>query len=157
MTELSLLWPDGRPTPTWTISPESIRDLELEAVVQAMCSHSSQRDAVRAVVFSLCQEKETIRYRQVVLADLQVHPPLAERFEQLLAPLSELTQFSYRKIGKASQLQEVIARARELELLVEIVQQLHEAFAAVSSPLQSTGLQALRDKISSLIGDRLCR
>ena len=153
MTELSLLWPDGRLTATWDISRETIRDLELEAIAQAMSSHSSYRDAVRDIVFRLCLDKETIRCRQIVLTDLQAQPALAERLEALLPLLDELTQFTYRSIGRKSQLQEVVARARELELLVETVQQLHEAFAAVSAPLQSTGLIALRDKVSALVGN----
>jgi DNA mismatch repair ATPase MutS len=154
MSELSLLWPDGQPTATWDVSPETIRDLELEAIVQAMCSHRSYRDAVRDVLFRLCREKETIGYRQIVLSDLQAQPTLAERLKSLLPLLDELTQFTYRQIGKGNPLQEVVARARELELLVEIVQQLHEAFSAVSTPLQSTGLLALRERIASLVSDR---
>lgn len=154
MSELSLLWPDGRPTPTWDISRETIRDLELEAIAQAMSSHSSYREAVRDVLFRLCLDEETLRYRQIVLTDLQAQPPLAERLEALLPLLDELTQFTYRNIGRRNQLQEVVARARELELLVETVQQLHEAFADLSSSLQSTGLIALRDKVSALVANR---
>jgi DNA mismatch repair ATPase MutS len=154
MNELSLLWPDGQPTPTWDISQETIRDLELEAIAGSMSTHSSYRDAVRSVVFRLCQDRRTIRYRQIVLTDLQAQPALAERLKALLPLLDELTQFTYRNIGRRNQLQEVVARARELELLVETVQQLHEAFTAVSSPLQSTGLLALRDKVSALVSNQ---
>jgi len=92
MTELSLLWPDGRLTAAWDISRETIRDLELEAIAQAMSSHSSYRDAVRDIVFRLCLDIETIRYRQIVLTDLQAQPALAERLEALLPLLDELTQ-----------------------------------------------------------------
>jgi hypothetical protein len=37
MTQLSLLWPEGAPTKTWLIPAETIRDLELEAIVAAFC------------------------------------------------------------------------------------------------------------------------
>jgi DNA mismatch repair ATPase MutS len=153
MAELSLLWPHGQPTPTWSISNETIRDLELEAIAQAMCTHSSYREAVRAVLFHLCQDQETIRYRQIVFADLQAQPALAQKIRTLLPLLDELTQFTYRSTGRRNQLQEVVARARELELLLETVQQLHAAFAAVSSPLQSAGLSALSDKVTALVGN----
>jgi DNA mismatch repair ATPase MutS len=154
MTELSLLWPDGQPTPTWPVPQETIRDLELEAIVQAMCSHSRYQKAVRNTLFHLCLAEETIRYRQTVLTDLQLQTPLAEKLEELLPLLDELTQFTYRQIGRGNSLQEVVARVRELELLVAVVQQLDQAFATVSSPLGSAGLSALRDRIFSLREDQ---
>jgi DNA mismatch repair ATPase MutS len=154
MAELSLLWPDGRRTPAWPIAAETIRDLELESIIQSISSHSSYRAAVRDVVLRLCQDEETIRYRQIVLTDLEAQPALAARLKALLPLLDELTQFTFRNIGQSSQLQEVVARARELELLVESVQQLQEAFAALSVPLQSTGLIALREQVSDLAGNR---
>ena len=153
MPELSLLWPNGQPTPSWDILPETIRDLELEAIVSAMSGKSAYRTDMRAVLFRLCLDPQTIRYRQIVLGDLQAQPFLALRLEGLLPLLDELQQFAYVKIGRGSPLQEVLARARELELLVEIVQQLHEGFAAVSAPLQSTGLIALGQKIAVMVGD----
>ena len=154
MADQSLLWPDGRPTVVWNVSQEVIRDLELEAVVTAMCSHRTYREAVRAVVFRLCREKGTIRYRQIVLDDLQSNPGLAEKLKALLPMLDELTSFTFRPTAVGNPLHEVVARARELELLVAIVQELHEAFAAVHTPLQSSGLFDLREKIAAMAGDR---
>lgn len=150
---ISLLWPAGKPTSTWTISPETIRDLELRAIVQAMCSRATYQEAVQAVLFQLCHEKETICYRQVVLADLHANGALAEKLKQILPLLNELTQPSYHAVGRESLLQRVMSRARELEVLVEIVQQLREAFTAVSTPLQSVGLLALRDQVDALATD----
>ena len=154
MADQSLLWPDGRPTVVWNVSQEVIRDLELEAVVTAMCSHRTYREAVRAVVFRLCREKGTIRYRQIVLDDLQSNPGLAEKLKALLPMLDELTSFTFRPTAVGNPLHEVVARARELELLVAIVQELHEAFVAVHTPLQSSGLFDLREKIAAMAGDR---
>lgn len=153
MAEFSLLWPDGRPTPTWYAAPDVIRDLELEAIVRAIATQGSYRDAVREGIFRLAQDPQTIRYRQIVLADLQARPELSSKLEELLPLLDELTQFTYRQIGRSNELHEVIARARELELLVETVGQFHDAFAAIAEPLRSTGLIALRDQVSTLMDD----
>jgi len=153
MNEISLLWPDGQPSSSWPVPAETIRDLELEAIVQALCPQRAYREDVRAVVVRLCLEKETIEYRQIVFNDLQTHPTLAARLKTLLPLLDELTQFPYRQLGKQNALQEVVGRARELELLADIVQQLHEGFVALAAPLQSSGFTALRDKIATLAGD----
>ena len=105
----------------------------------------------------MCLQEETIRYRQNVLTDLQSQTALADKLEESLPLLDELTQFTYRHIGRGDSLQEVVARARELELLVAAVQQMHQAFATLSSPLSSAGLLALRDRIFSLYEDQQFR
>lgn len=157
MAEVSLLWPDGRPTATWHVSQEVIRDLELEALVSAMCSPRAYREALRTNVFRPCRDNETIRYRQHVLADLQSRPALAATFKDLLPMLDELTQFTYPPSAAASPLHEVVTRARELELLVAIVLRLDEAFKRIATPLQSSGLLALRDLITVQVSDRQFR
>jgi hypothetical protein len=154
VSELSLLWPDGRPTPTWYVSPDVIRDLELEAVLSAMCSQRAYRDALRAILFRLCLDEETIRCRQIVLADLLASPVLGAKLKELLPLLDELTGFSYRRAAVENPLHEVVARARELELLVAIVLRLHEAFSGAATPLRSPGLIALRDQIAAQVEDR---
>ena len=121
--------------------------------MRAMSDHSAYREAVRAILYQLCLDNETIRYRQAVLSDLQAQPHLAAAFEAILPLLEDLTQFAYRSLGQGDPLQEVVARARELELLVEIVRQLGEAYASLSDPLTSGGLLALGDQISALAGD----
>ncbi|MDX1413654.1 MAG: hypothetical protein R3293_05645 [Candidatus Promineifilaceae bacterium] len=154
MSEPSLLWPDGQPTKTWDISQETIRDLELETIVQTMSSHNPYRQAVRPIMFRLCLDPNTIRYRQTVLHDLQTQPTFAQQLKDLLTPLDELTQFTFRQIGKGNPLQEVVTRARELELLVDIVQRLHMAFNSTSRPLKSAGLIAIHDQIIDLVADQ---
>jgi DNA mismatch repair protein MutS len=153
MSQLTLLWPDGTPTPTWIASKNVVHDLELDAIVRAMTTHQAYREAVRTIALQLCLDNETIRYRQTVLADLQTQPQLASAFEAILPLLDDLTQFTYRQVGRGDPLQEVLARARELELLVEIVQQLGEAYASLSTPLNSGGLLALGEHINALTRD----
>ena len=153
MTQLSLLWPDDTPAKTWPIPPETIRDLELEAIVAAICPHGPYREAVATIMTQVCLEPDTIRYRQQVVADLQAQPQLAAALRGLLPLLDELALFSYRKSGDDSSLHEVVARAGELELLIEAIDQLQQAFTAVSTPLQSTAIKALRDHAASLAAD----
>lgn len=153
MTQFSLLWPQGTPSATWTITAETIRNLELEAIVAAFSPHSPYRETIAATMYRLCLEPDTIRYRQQVLADLQQQPRLAATLRALLPVLDELTLFSYRKSAEDSALHEVVARAGELELLVRAINQLHQAFTAVSTPLQSSAIQALREHVAFLAAD----
>lgn len=153
MAQLSLLWPAGEPTETWAMPAETIRDLELPALVNALCPHEPYREVVAPIVYQLCLDPDTIRYRQDVMADLRAQPRLATALRELLPLLDELALFSYRHAGGGTSLHEVVARAGELELLVEAVHRLQQAFAAVTPPLQSTAFIRLRDHIESLLAD----
>jgi DNA mismatch repair protein MutS len=153
MTHLSLLWPDGAPSATWKMSPETIRDLELERVVAAFCPHEPYREVLAPIVYNLCLDPATIRYRQEVLSDLQAQPKLAAVLQNLLPLLDELALFSYRRADDVTTLHKVVARVGELELLHEAVHQLRQAFAALTAPLRSTGLTALYNHVESLAVD----
>ncbi len=45
-------------------------DLDLHTTINALCEHPDQRDTVEQILRALCQDVDTIRYRQEVLADL---------------------------------------------------------------------------------------
>ena len=132
---------------------ETIRDLELEAFVAALCPHEAYREVVAPIVYQLCLEPDTIRHRQDVLADLQAQPQLAAALQDLLPLLDELALFSFRQSEGGTRLHEVVARAGELELLVEAVYRLQEAFKTVCVPMQANAFTALRDYIESLVVD----
>ena len=150
MSKLSLLWPEGEPARTWPISAEVIRDLELEAVVGALCPHGPYRVLVSAIATQLCLDADTIRYRQEVLSDLQRQPQLAAALRALLPLLDELALFSHRLMGNDTRLHEVVARATELELLIEAVNQLQQAFSSIKAPLKSAALLGLKQRTESI-------
>jgi DNA mismatch repair protein MutS len=154
MPQLSLLWPAGTPAAVWKIPAETIRDLELESVMAALCPHESYREVLVPIVYNLCLDPATIRYRQDVLADLQAQPKLAAVLKNLLPVLDELALFSYQqRTTESTTLHEVVARVGELELLNEAVDQLLQAFTTLTAPLQSSGLAALHTHVESLAGD----
>ncbi|MFO7682777.1 MAG: hypothetical protein R6X34_22290 [Chloroflexota bacterium] len=135
------------------MSTETIRDLELERVVAAFCPHEPYRKVMAPIVYNLCLDPATIRYRQEVLSDLQEQPKLAAVLHNLLPLLDELALFSYRRADEMTTLHKVVARVGELELLHEAVHQLRQAFTALTAPLQSTGLTALYNHVESLAVD----
>ncbi|MEJ2746957.1 MAG: hypothetical protein P8183_03430 [Anaerolineae bacterium] len=152
----SLLWPDSetKPDSAW-LSDEVIRDLGLAAIVQAMCPHKLHREAIEAVLYRLCADTAVITYRQAVLADLLRFPALAQTLRDLLPQLDELTLFAYRPSAEDTTLHEVSWRTGELELLVECLQTLHDAFATLDGELQADGLIQLRHYVRDITGDPL--
>jgi DNA mismatch repair protein MutS len=150
MTELSLLWAEGKPTATWPLPEQTIRDLELGEVAAALCPEGTYREIVTTILYQLCLEPDTIRCRQAVISDLEAQPQLAEALRELLPLLDELALFSHRQLGDRTRLHEVMARAGELELLVEAVHKLRQVFATIEAPLQSTALVDLQNRVESI-------
>ena len=150
MTELSLLWAEGKPTATWPLPEQTIRDLELGEVAAALCPEGTYREIVTTILYQLCLEPDTIRCRQAVVSDLEAQPQLAEALRELLPLLDELALFSHRQLGDRTRLHEVMARAGELELLVEAVHKLRQVFATIEAPLQSTALVDLQNRVESI-------
>jgi DNA mismatch repair protein MutS len=150
----SLLWPAGYSRPQAArLAPETIRDLELEAVIGSICSHAAHRRAIEEVLYHPCQDAGVMGYRQAVLADLLRQPDLAEALAAALPLLDELAAYTYRPATPETPLYEVVARASELELLVEAVQRLSQAFEALEGDLESEGLRALRDYVAAYAAD----
>jgi DNA mismatch repair protein MutS len=154
VSHFSLLWPAGHSEPEASrLVPETIRDLELEAVISSICSHAAHRRAIEEVLYRPCQDAAVISYRQAVLADLLRHPGLAEALAAALPLLDELAAYTYRPATPETPLYEVVARASELELLVECIRRLSQAFDALEGDLASEGLRALRDYVAAYAAD----
>ncbi|MCB8962900.1 MAG: hypothetical protein H6651_21490 [Ardenticatenales bacterium] len=153
MNEFSLLWPDGQPTRTWPVAPETFRDLELGAIVRAICTQPRYERALHDHFGQLCLDEATIRYRQTLLQDLDAQPEFTRLLTEALPLLEELALPGLRQKKQVDSLPAVLLRARELELLVATVQGLQTAFAAVVGVLQSEGLRRWQAAIAELAGD----
>ncbi len=152
---LSLLWPNGvQARADQQLSGAVIRDLALETLVAGMCPHSPHQDAIRTVLYQLCQDSEVLAYRQAILKDLLHHPMLAEALKSLLPLLDELMLFTHPYYANDTSLREVIQRAGELQLLVDCVRHLREAFAAVDGEVDSSGLRTLKSDIEQFSADK---
>ncbi|MCB0031600.1 MAG: hypothetical protein KDE28_27000, partial [Anaerolineales bacterium] len=121
MNEFSLLWPDGQPTRTWPVAPETFRDLELGAIVRAICTQPRYERALHDHFGQLCLDEATIRYRQTLLQDLDAQPEFTRLLTEALPLLEELALPGLRQKKQVDSLPAVLLRARELELLVATV------------------------------------
>ena len=154
VSQLSLLWPGGSQEYTDNQLPnEVIRDLALETLVAGMCPYNLHQDAIRTVLYQLCQDPAVLAYRQAILNDLLHHPVLAESFRAMVPLLDELMLFSHPHFAGETSLHEVIQRVGELQALVDCVRRLSEAFRPVSGNVSSAGLQALQSYIDQINQD----
>jgi hypothetical protein len=152
---LSLLWPTGKQARSdRQLSNETIRDLALETLVSGMCPYNLHQDSIRTVLFQLCQDPAVLTYRQAILNDLLHQPVLTEALKSMLPLLDELMLFSYPHFAGETSLHKVIQRAGELQLLVDCVHHLSEAFRVVAGNINSLGLRTLQSFIDQFITDK---
>lgn len=143
-----LLWPQGAAASSDNIlNSQAVRDLEVEKIIAASCDQEEQREAMRQTLLTLCQDAVVIRYRQEIIADLLRNPGLAAAFKQLLSLINGLRFFTYRPDNAKTSLYEVTHRAGELEILVECIKVLDQAFEMVSGEPISSGLLALKELV----------
>jgi DNA mismatch repair protein MutS len=153
---LSLLWPAGGPArPDQPLPPGSIHDLGLEALVAEWCPPHPQREAIRSVLYRLCQDPATLAYRQAVLRDMLGRPTLADSLASLQPMLDELLVLA--SPHAETSLQEVIWRASELQLLVDCVGRLSDSFRSATGGVESLGLRTLQDHVDQLLDDAVFR
>ena len=156
---VSLLWPDGRATAAiGRLADEAIADLHLAEIVSAIVGADAPAGRLAArerfaerVLTELLSDAEIIAYRQAVLTDLLDHPPLRERLEAVLPGLEALGDVPrgerYRPTAEPG-LERVARRLIDLELLVDVVSRLVDAFN--ETPVKSEAFRSVGSRLDEL-------
>jgi hypothetical protein len=143
---ITLMYPDGDSRPAEHPLPERTReDLGIDLLARELAGGSLSVRESAGVLARLPADPDTIRYRQQVLADIARSPRLRSALEALLPKLRELTMFSRSAREADAPLLDAIWRIGELELYVECIEDLVDAFedARGELPTLSPGFTAL--------------
>ncbi len=150
---MSLLWPSGTSDlNSVSLGNETVADLALEPIVQALDQDYRHAGFIRAVLCQLCTGPEVIRYRQEILQDLLAFPALAAALERLMPELAALLQPGGTAWPGESPLMPTMTRLSELDRYVAAVDRLRETLDAAPN-LRSTGLGRLRVAITVIAAD----
>jgi len=152
---VSLLWPPEQPPepgPSRLDAQTLLDDLDLREVIRALAGNDEQREPfVTQLLQEMCAREEVIQYRQEVVADLLAHEALRERLDHVLDGLTELVQDRELHFPSSWPVAQVAQRASTLEHYVMVAVLLRDALQ--DEPVRSAGLQALREKLRSLVAD----
>ncbi len=129
------------------LADETVKDLGLDEIARRMSREGINYQHVLEILSSPPTEEAVIRYRQDIFEDLYRSPAIATAFHQIIPKISEIALFADTRRDSRSPLQEAIWRLGELELYVECLDTLHEAFHHVDSEVRSQGLLLLRDHL----------
>jgi hypothetical protein len=150
----SLLWPEGpSPRRTARLSHTVATDLALDRVIHALNAGGRHERVIRDTLYDLCMDRETILYRQDILADLQGAPELTSRLRTLLPELASLAVKGKGNWKGDSPLMVVLERLGELDAYVHCIDALRGILDGAASSIRSAGLSALREGIAALADD----
>lgn len=150
-----MLYPSGAgraPASSEGLAQRSTVDLDLDTTIAALCDQPDQRETVSRILLGLCQDADTIRYRQEVLADLLDDRELAAAMERLLPDLCHLTRYHLPR-DKAELLYEVTWRLGELESYCDCIDRLAEIMDASRPNMRSRALRRLRAYLRAVRDD----
>ena len=149
---ISLLFPEGGQAESRGLEERSAVDLDLHTTIAALCEQPDQQESVRQILEALCQDADTIRYRQEVLADLLADDGLAAGLETLLPDICSLTRYHLPR-DKAEILYEVTWRLGELESYCECLDRLAAIFDSHGGGLESRAFARLRSYVQAVRED----
>lgn len=122
--------PSSAGAPVRRLSEEALRDLEIERIVEAIAISPQGRRVVERALTHLPLDPAVSRYRQETFRFLREHPALRRALREIIPRMRELTVFSHSHRSADSPFLSAIWKIGELDLYVECLDALHDAFTA---------------------------
>lgn len=149
---ISLLRPGEPSARNGGLDERAAVDLDLHTTIKALCEHPDQRDTVEQILRTLCQDADTICYRQEVLADLLDDAGLTRGLEKLVPELSCLRRYHIPR-DREELLYEVTWRLGELETYSECVEKLARLLDSHKQSIHSRALRQLQRYVQDVSED----
>lgn len=150
--EYSLMFPQNAEQSYKTLTPESVNDLSIEFLLDALTKQRYERDHIRKIMTRVTDDPEVIRYRCDVFEDIMRYPELRTRMTNALDQLNYMktlgTSFMDDTVAPLWQL---INRLRELEIYINCITEIH--FALGDTPVKSEGLRRMKDYVASIYNE----
>ena len=140
--DFSLFFPDGSGRTPARLSDESINDLSIDFIADALTDVRYERDQLRNLMTYITGDTDTIRYRCDVFDDFLRLPKLREDMEQLVIRLKDLMDLErFQKDKEGSDLWSLINRLREIGTYVICINTIKETLETLD--IRSAGMKEL--------------
>lgn len=140
--DFSLFFPDGSGRTPARLSDESINDLSIDFIADALTDVRYEHDQLRNLMTYITGDTDTIRYRCDVFDDFLRLPKLREDMEQLVIRLKDLMDLErFQKDKEGSDLWSLINRLREIGTYVICINTIKETLETLD--IRSAGMKEL--------------
>ncbi|MCI7085126.1 DNA mismatch repair protein [bacterium] len=149
MAEISLLNPKNSKAVFKNLTNETINDLSLEYICDALSEDEYERNVILKIMSQITCDEETVRYRCDVFEDFLKFPKLREALTELLKKLADLRDLErFQKDTEASSLWKLINRLREIDGYVKCITEIKECLE--NTEIKSQGLLSLKKQVQDI-------
>ena len=150
--EYSLMFPQNAEQSYKTLTPESVNDLSIEFLLDALTKQRYERDHIRKIVTRVTDDPEVLRYRCDVFEDFLRFPKLRDAMEELVVKLADLRDVErFQKDQEGSALWSLVNRLREIDDYVTCITAMKNVLDELD--VRSEGMLTLRKIISDISAD----
>ena len=150
--EYSLMFPQNAEQSYKTLTPESVNDLSIEFLLDALTKQRYERDHIRKIMTRVTDDPEVIRYRCDVFEDFLRFPKLRDAMEELVVKLADLRDVErFQKDQEGTALWSLVNRLREIDDYVTCITAMKNVLDELD--VRSEGMLTLRKIISDISAD----
>ena len=150
--EYSLMFPQNAEQSYKTLTPESVNDLSIEFLLDALTKQRYERDHIRKIMTRVTDDPEVIRYRCDVFEDFLRFPKLRDAMEELVVKLADLRDVErFQKDQEGSALWSLVNRLREIDDYVTCITAMKNVLDELD--VRSEEMLTLRKIISDISAD----
>ncbi len=147
--QFSLLYPTGRERIESQLTDESINDLSIDFLLDALTDIRYERDHMKKVMTSITNDEEVIRYRCDIFDDFLRFPQLRDAMEELVRKLADLKDLErFQKDQEAPVLWSLINRLREINDYVTCINMMKTTLESLD--IQSQGMKELLSIVTDI-------
>ncbi len=154
-SEISLLYLPGKKklaASRW--GDTAAEDLEVERLAWALSIQNDYQNAIMDILRELCQDADTLTYRQEILEDFLNNPAWMEGAEKLLVALGKLRDYADSRYERTP-LRETLSRLSELQTYGICMRSLQSLLSDAQASFHSRGLASLRQWIDQAVNDEV--
>ncbi len=147
--EYSLLYPDNSERKYKTLTDESINDLSIDFLLDALTEKKNEREHIRKLMTCVTDDPDVIRYRCDVFEDFLRFPKLRTSMEDLVLKLADLRDLErFQKDQEGSAFWSLVNRLREIDEYVSCISMIRDILGDLD--IRSEGMKNLRKMVNDI-------
>lgn len=147
--EYSLLYPDNSERKYKTLTDESINDLSIDFLLDALTEKKNEREHMRKLMTCVTDDPDVIRYRCDVFEDFLRFPKLRTSMEDLVLKLADLRDLErFQKDQEGSAFWSLVNRLREIDEYVSCISMIRDILGDLD--IRSEGMKNLRKMVNDI-------
>ncbi len=152
LEKFSLLYPKNKEANYKTLTKESINDLSIDYLCEALTTDAYERNSIKKLLINITDDEEVIRYRCDVFEDFLRFPKLRDDMTALLLKLKDLREIErFQKDTESSPIWQLMNRLREIDGYVDCITSIKETLESLD--IRSEGMMILRENVQKIYAD----